>query len=74
MTPPDIPTGGYPGGNIPTGGFGGDLASVIVTGDVELIFKSPVTRALTLSSATVQRSVTLVSTVTRAVTLTGGLG
>ena len=26
---PDIPTGGYPDGNIPTGGFGGDIAEVI---------------------------------------------
>jgi len=73
MTPQDLPTGGYPGGNIPTGGFGGDLADVVVTGDIELVLQSTVTRTVTMGSA-VQREKTLISTITRETTLTGGLG
>lgn len=57
---PDIPTGGYPGGPIPTGGFGGEITEIVVTRTVLLNFSSsiigvpggsnPAARAVTLES------------------------
>ena len=58
--PQDIPTGGYPGGSIPTGGFGGEITEITVTKIITLNFMSsiigvpggsnPSSRAITLES------------------------
>ena len=61
--PQDIVTGGYPGGAIPTGGFGGEITEITVTRTVYLNFQSSVI-GVPGGSNPAMRSITLESEVT----------